>query len=73
MSAGKHNSRVGGRKRDLTEEERVEKFAWRLSRDVGRACDDYQLRVNGYVTGGFRQIINTSVLKTQSEKPKSNT
>jgi len=70
MSAGQHKSRVGGRKRELTEEERVEKYAWRLSRDVGMACDDYQLRVNGYKPSGMRSIINSSVLKSQSEKVK---
>jgi len=68
MSAGKHNSRVGGRKQTLTEEERVERFASNLSREVGRACDEYQLRVNGYVTKGMRTIINTSVLKAQAER-----
>ena len=64
MSAGKHGYKSGGRTRPLTEDERM----WRLSRQVGLACDEWQMRVNGYKPKGFREIINTSVLKAQSEK-----
>ena len=67
MSAGKYKATSGGKKRELTEEERVERYTSRLSRDMNRACDDYQLRTNGYKSNGFRGIINASVLKAQSE------
>ena len=50
----------------MTEEERVERFAWRLSRDVSNACDNYQLRVNGYKSTGFRGLINAEVMEHES-------
>tara|TARA_B110000503_G_scaffold139231_1_gene227162 strand:- start:727 stop:933 length:207 start_codon:yes stop_codon:yes gene_type:complete len=67
MSANKHKS-VGGRKKPLTESEKCESYVLRLSMDVSKACDDYQMRTNGYKSNGFRGIINTAVLKTQAEK-----
>jgi hypothetical protein len=68
MSAGKHKSKIGGRQKPITERDKYERYIWRLSKDVSLACDEYQLRKNGYVATGFRSIINTSVLKAQSEK-----
>ena len=40
---------------------------WRLSMQVSKACDDFQMRRNGYKPTGLRGIINASILKTQSE------
>jgi len=67
MSAGKHKSKIGGRQKPITEGERVERYVWRLSRDVGLACDEYQIKKNGYKPTGMREIINSSVLKAQSD------
>jgi hypothetical protein len=67
MSAHKHKT-VGGRKQPLSQAERCERYVWRLSTDVSKACDNFQLRTNGYKPTGFRSIINASVLKAQSEK-----
>ena len=52
----------------MTEAERFESYIWRLSMDVGKACDDYQMRVNNYKSNGFRGIINASILERQAEK-----
>lgn len=67
MSAHKHKI-SGGRKTPMSEIEKFDSYVWRLSMDVTKACDDYQLRTNGYKSNGFRGIINTSVAKTNSEK-----
>jgi len=67
MSAGKHKSKIGGRQKPITKAEQVERYIWRLSREVGLACDEYQIKKNGYKPSGFREIINASVLKAQSE------
>ena len=67
MSANKHKI-SGGRKKPMTEAERFESYIWRLSMDVGKACDDYQMRVNNYKSNGFRGIINASILEQQAEK-----
>jgi len=67
MSANKYKI-SGGRKTPITEIEKFESYVWRLSMDVSKACDDYQLRTNGYKSNGFRGVINASVLKTNSEK-----
>ena len=65
MSAHKYKSTYGGCK--LSPSEKQDRYMWRLSQQVSRACDEYQLRKNGYLSNGFRAIINASVLKTQSE------
>ena len=67
MSANKHKAISGGRKTILSQAEKAERFMWRLSMQVSKACDDFQMRRNGYKPTGLRGIINASILKTQSE------
>jgi hypothetical protein len=56
MSAGRYGSRTGGKRITLTEEDEYDRKLTKLSRSVGAACDDWQLRVNGYRPRGFRDI-----------------
>lgn len=67
MSAHKHKI-SGGRKTPISELEKYDSYMWRLSMDVSRACDGFQMRKNNYKPNGFRGIINASVLKTKSQK-----
>jgi len=66
MSAHKHKGNVGGRQQPMNEEEKYESYVWCLSRDVSKACDNYQMRVNGYKYQGLRGIIKADVLDKQS-------
>jgi hypothetical protein len=67
MSAGKHGSRSGGKRIALSDEDEYERRLTKLSRSVGAACDEWQLRVNGYRPRGFRDI-NVPVNKLDGSK-----
>jgi hypothetical protein len=68
MSAGKHKSKIGGRQKPLSEREQIERYMFKLSRQVGLACDEWQLRKNGYVSGGMRGVMQSSILEHQKKK-----
>jgi len=65
MSANKYKSTVSTK--PLSIADRLDRRMYRLSMQVSRACDDFQIRRNGYKSNGLRGIINASVLKSQSE------
>jgi hypothetical protein len=70
MSAGKHGSRTGGKRIALSDEDEYERKLTKLSRSVGAACDDWQLRVNGYRPRGLRDI-NVPMNKLDISKSRS--
>jgi inhibitor of KinA sporulation pathway (predicted exonuclease) len=71
MSAGQHGSTVGGKQMGAPITDKHERYITNLCRSVNIACDEWQMRNNGYKHKGLRDTINTSVLKAQGERKSS--
>jgi hypothetical protein len=67
MSAGKHGSRTGGKYKPMPNEDKYERYITNLCRSVNIACDEWQLRNNGYKHRGLRDVTNTAAAKVESE------
>ena len=52
----------------LTDNEKIDRYVWRLSMEVSKACDDYQMRKNNYRPNGLRGIIDRLHTKSQPNK-----